>query len=367
MAVQPADDPARALARRLRALREREWPGVTITQRQLAQALSDDKPVSIPLISSWERVDRPTIPPADRLVAYATFFATRRSVDQVPFRLLDAEELTDPERARRDELRRELLAARDRAGQHGGAPAGRAIAPLGGPWQFADEMPVTMVCAELPAEQRRHLPKPGDPEGGYAELYALADLDALFELHGHIRAANPSSLVVVRTSSALRPDDYTTHLVVLGGVDWNLATRNLLRRLPDVPVEQSSGGPGGPGGSHFTVTGGAGERRRLHAELAADGSLVADVGHFFRAPNPYDHQRTVTICNGISSRGVLGAVRALTDARFRDRNTAYLQDRFGGAEAFSVLMRVPIVDDAVVTPDWTQADTRLHEWPGGGS
>ena len=38
-----------------------------------------------------------------------------------------------------------------------------------------------------------------------------------------------------RTSST--NDDYTTHLVVLGGVDWNIVTSSVLSRL-SLPVRQ---------------------------------------------------------------------------------------------------------------------------------
>lgn len=359
MAVPPADDPARTLAQRLRDLREQEFPDVPITQRQLAHALR----VSVPLISSWESVTRPVTPPEERLVAYATLFASRRAVEQAPLRLPRPADLTAAERTRREELRRELLAARAAATGHrdeAGSAAGPVIEPLSGPWSFQDARPITVVCAELPEAQRGRLPGPDDPVSAYADLYAFADLDALFELHGHIRAANPTSLVTVRTSSDLHPDDYTTHLVVLGGVDWNRATRNLLQYMP---VAQLSGGPAG---AHFDVKEGE-QHRRLHAELAEDGTLAADVGQFFRGPNPYNGKRTVTICNAITSRGVLGTVRALTDERFRDRNAAYLADRFAASDAYSILMRVLIIDGSVVTPDWTRPDMRLHEWPGAGA
>jgi hypothetical protein len=67
------------------------------------------------------------------------------------------------------------------------------------------------------------------------------------------------------------------------------------------------------------------------------------------------------------SRGTLGVVRALTDTRFRDRNEAYVRERFAGSDTFSVLSRVPIVNGRAVTPDWTLSDNRLHEWPEVGS
>jgi len=72
--------------------------------------------------------------------------------------------------------------------------------------------------------------------------------------------------------------------------------------------------------------------------------------------------RTVTICNGMYSSGSYGAVRALTDARFRDRNAAYLQDRFAGSESFCILSRVLVESGPALTPDWTVPENRLFEW-----
>jgi hypothetical protein len=70
----------------------------------------------------------------------------------------------------------------------------------------------------------------------------------------------------------------------------------------------------------------------------------------------------VTMFNGAFGRGTYGAVRILTDARFRDRNADYLMQRFAG-DTYSILARVRIVMREVVTPDLTVDDTRLHEWP----
>ncbi len=74
-----SQDPRQKLARRLRALREDRWPGMKITQPQLAQALGGEKPLSVPLISSWESQSNPRIPPLARLDGYAALFATIRS------------------------------------------------------------------------------------------------------------------------------------------------------------------------------------------------------------------------------------------------------------------------------------------------
>jgi hypothetical protein len=91
--------------------------------------------------------------------------------------------------------------------------------------------------------------------------------------------------------------------------------------------------------------------------------LIEDVAHFFRAPSPLNDKRTISICNGSFQRGTYGAVRALTDARFRDRNENYLRTRFAGQTTFSIVSRAKVMLGDVVTPDWTSSDDLLHEWP----
>jgi transcriptional regulator with XRE-family HTH domain len=358
----PVDDEALALARRLRALRE----DAGITQLQLGQALGGEHPLSVPLISSWESQSKPKIPPPNRLEAYATFFSTARSIQHGHAHLLDPADLTPEERARRSELLRELQTLRAAALRKLGVPArpdpGLAGGVDEGPWHFKDGQPITLVCAQLPPEMLARMPysDPADPD--YIELYTYADLDALFELHGHVRAVNPRSQVNVRVAQRLQPDDYTTHLVLLGGVDWNLATQNVLARL-HLPVRQQADWDD-PEGPYFEVS----EDGRTHvfrSVLETAGSqkrLVEDVAHFFRGTNPYNRKRTITICNGMYGRGTLGVVRALTDARFRDRNAAHIAESFAGSPAYSILTRVTIEGGAVLTPDWTADDTVLHKW-----
>ena len=364
--MQSAEQPQRALARRLRALREHCWPDLRVTQGQLAEALG----VSVPSISAWESTRSPTPPPNNRLSAYASFFATRRSVDNEPYRVLGEEELTDDERAERERLHNELFALR--YGTSATTGPGELRIPLAGPgdaigggtWYFPDQRQVTVICARLPRALRERMPyaDPRDPD--YIRAYTYADLDALIELHGHIRAVNPASQVTIRTADALEEDDYTAHLVLLGGVDWNPVLRDILRRLA-LPIRQHARtGDDGTYGC-FVVEGTSGQAR-FDAVLEDDGTgkvLLEDVAHFFRGVNPYNSRRTLTICNGLFGRGTYGAVRALTDARFRDRNEVYLHKRFAGQRSFGILARVLIVNGEALTPDWSGADNRLHEWP----
>ncbi|GLW09753.1 hypothetical protein Misp01_48820 [Microtetraspora sp. NBRC 13810] len=364
------DEPARTkLARRLRELRDNHWPNTRVTQAQLCDALG----VSVPLISSWESLRAPKIPPVARIEGYAAFFATRRSIADGTARVLPLSDLTPDELGRHAVLLDELNLLRHDAlrAQHARIATEDETSPAShtldaDPWSFADGWPITIVCSRVPDE---HLAKieyanPGSPD--YIELYKYSDLDSLLDVHGHLRAANPQSTVTLRAPDELDRDDLTTHLVLLGGVDWNESTASMLAKIR-LPVEQVADWTG-ERGPYFEVTDGAGTHR--HHPLTrktGDGlRLLEDVGFFYRGANPYNRKRTLTICNGMYARGVYGVVRALTDMRFRDRNISYLRARFSTADSYSILTRVQIEGRHVVTPDWTLDTVRLHEWPEPG-
>jgi transcriptional regulator with XRE-family HTH domain len=343
-----SQDPRQLLARRLRELREDHWPDRKITQPQLAQALGDGKPLSVPLISSWESQANPRIPPLARLEGYAAVFATSRSFDSTVPRRLSPPEMTDEEAVATTELRQELMALRSNALRAGTADQeAAAVKPVSeveksldsGFWRFADGNTITIVLT-------------------YSEL------DALFELHGYLRAANPVNEVNLRIAGKLTSDDYTSHLVSLGGVDWNTLTSTAMKKLP-LPVQQIADWDT-PGEQYFQVEeNGETAKHKPELEEAATypkGILREDVALFARAVSPFNRARTITICNGMYGRGTYGVVRALTDARFRDRNSDYLRSRFGNSETYCILTRVPIVDGATLTPDWTTGDFTLFEW-----
>jgi hypothetical protein len=367
-AVQPGEGPGVALARRLKWLRQHRWPGRPITQPQLAAALGSAQKLSVPSISSWESLRDPVAPPQRRLEAYALFFATERSVAGGRYRLLNLDDLEPDERAERDELLGELLDLRRRA-QSGGEPLGPpgpapSEAPRGRLWNFPSNQDITIVVAELPKDMRGNTPLTDPTSPDYVEMYTYADLDSLVELHGHIRATCPANQVNIRTAIDVRTDDYTSHLVLLGGVDWNKLTSGVFREL-DLPVSQVARvEEQDPGGFEVVVDGKQKVFSPVVETLGGRQNLIEDVAHFYRGPNPYNQRRTVTVFNGMYGRGTYGAVRALTDARFRDRNEQHLIDRLAEDEAISVITRVRILNGQASTPDWTdQGDDRLHEWP----
>jgi hypothetical protein len=118
-----------------------------------------------------------------------------------------------------------------------------------------------------------------------------------------------------------------------------------------------------PRGAYFEVPTGE-EVAKFGPVLSDDNELIWDVGLFLRAPNPANRKRTLTVCTGMYSVGTLAVVRSLTDAKFRDRNADYVAERFAGSNAYSIVMRILVLNGhEAVTPDWTVPDNRLHEWP----
>jgi hypothetical protein len=353
--MQPTSPAAKRLAQRLRQLRQQQWPDARLTQEKLATAFSTEEPLASVTVSSWESLSSPKLPPRHRLVAYARFFATQRSVEAAEPKLLALEEFTPDEEAAYQKLEAELLRLRSMAS------ADEEEVAFRGSWRFNDTGRVTFVCAELPDNQKGPLSDPSDPN--YTELQAFADVDALMELHGHIRAENPlMDPVHYRIPATVVPDDLTGHLILIGGVVWNeIAGR--LSQLAKLPVRQV-GSPKLQSGEIFTAEMN-GSEREFWPKWDDNGTLTEDVGLLVRVPNPLNSSRTLTICNGIHSRGVYGAVRSLTDAQLREANERYISTNFGNSDSFGILMAVQVIKNRAMTPDFGGNGVVLYQWPQG--
>jgi len=349
-----AQPSALRLAQRLRDLREQSWPNAGLTQVALANALSSEKRVSSATVSSWESLSSPKVPPRSRLSAYARFFATCRSVEADPPRLLPPAELTDDERDKYEALEDELVALHDAIRR----PPAKDEEAMTRSWLFSDSGPVTLICAELPKTETGSLADPAAPN--YTELLSYADLDALVELHGHIRAENPAMDVFFKLSSRTVPDDLSGHLVLLGGIGWNELTQ-CISSMTSLPVRQVVD-PAVGTGEIFVVDTGE-EERKFMPKWGDDGRLMEDVGFFARTPNPLNGNRRLSICNGVHSRGVLGAVRTLTDERLRDSNERYIAENFSDPGKFAILMRVAVIAGRAMTPDFHAPGSVLYQWP----
>jgi hypothetical protein len=357
--VRPA---AQELSARLRQLRIETWPAARLTQAALATAFAAEEPVAPATISSWESADAPKLPPRHRVIAYARFFSTDRSVEGGAPRLLPMDALTEEEMGACRRLEKELLGLHTQAS--GQTQDQETVYQRS--WLFTDSGPATIVCAQLPADEisevarKQDLTNPRNPN--YTELLKFADLDALVELHGHIRAENPSMNVYFRASTDVEPDYLTGHLILVGGMAWNEVTKQL-SEMASLPVRQI-GLPSLKSGDIFVANDKGKEEQFLPTwrEVGTDTLLEADVGLLARVPNPLNSSRTLTICNGIHSRGVYGAVRSLTDERLREANERYVANHFGSSSSFIILMSVKVIEGKTMTPDFNSPGVVKRQW-----
>jgi hypothetical protein len=227
---------------------------------------------------------------------------------------------------------------------------------------FNDAGPVVIMCPQAPDDAVG--PLAAENHINHARLHKYADPDALIELFGHVRASNPRLDVLHRLPSEVQPAEFRAHLILIGGIGWNKTTARILARLKRLPMEQieveelATGEP-------FRVDGDGNRETKVHFPLMeqVDGvtELVEDLAFIARLRNPFNSSRTLTIFNGVHSRGVVGAVLALTDKTLGPGNGEYLAQRFASDE-FAVLVKVPIVSGRALTPDLWNPEMRLFEW-----
>jgi hypothetical protein len=349
-----ASIPARRLAERLRDLREQEFR--PLTQRVLAKAIGGSEPLSIATISQWEKPDSNRLPPPQRLRAYARLFCSSRAFASATPRLLRDDELTDAERERELELYEELLELRERAQSTNATAASLeqvATERYGSLWRFPDDSAISIVCSEAPRADR---PSYADQSHlNYSRYAQHADLDALIEVYGQVKADNPGNWIRILSPKYLVHDFALNHLVIIGGKAISDVAPWFAQGVPLPTVHES-------GDTHIFNYEVEGEVREFTSARDDDGNLTHDVGFIARAPHNIVPGRTVTVLGGITSRGVHGAALAFTDPHIRDANLQYLEDAFSGADAFCILMRVPVRNESALPPNLSGEDVRLYEW-----
>jgi hypothetical protein len=251
-----------------------------------------------------------------------------------------------------EELRLELLSLRDSAAYREEAPSSPEAQSM---WHFPDGSRITLVCSRLPPERRPPSANPG--ELNYVRFSDLADLDSLIEIFGAVRAYNPTSRVVITAAQDLAQRDVANHLVLIGGLTWEAVTPWFSRIFP-IPIKAED--PAHRGAIVIRDPDG-GEREFKYTRL--DGDLIEDIGFFARGENPSAPRRTLTICGGITTRGVRGAARCFIDWEMRERNYQYLRrPQFPDGSTYCIVMRVPVVNNDPLTPDLSKKENRLFEW-----
>jgi transcriptional regulator with XRE-family HTH domain len=343
---------ASRLGQRLRELRVNA--PVQLTQRKLAVLLGAS-PSTVSMEEKGERLPSPA-----RLTTYARLFSSPRSFAGEP-RVLEKDDLTDEELEMFHELERELLELRTEASTEGGTWESGAPERI---WRFTDRAPITIVCADVPLEKGKR-PSYWDPQDpNYVRAASFADLDALLDLFGHLRAENPSTTVRIRAAADFDREDMGGHVVLLGGVTWNPYARALYSQLR-LPVRQR------PDQDDVFETMTDSGPEAFPPVLDETGAMVEDVGLFARGPNPKDPAGTLTICSGVTTRGVRGAVLCFADPilhDLREKNQRFIAERFAGHDDYGFLLRVELMpgkDRQPSTPDLTRDGIRLVEWSDG--
>jgi transcriptional regulator with XRE-family HTH domain len=347
--------PARRLAERLRDLREHEFR--KLTQKQLAHALGGSEPLSIATVSLWETAGSDRLPPPLRLRAYARLFCSSRAFasSTVP-RLLKDDELTDAEREREIELYEELLDLRERAQSTDTATATSeqvAVEQQESLWRFPDEAAISIVCSDVPRTDRPAYADEGHLN--YSRYARHADLDALIEVYGQVKADNPGNWIRILSPKYLVHDFALNHLIIIGGAAVDDVAPWFAQGV-SLPTSHVSGD------TYIFTCEVEGELREFASTRDADGNLTHDVGFIARAPHNIVLGRTVTVLGGITSRGVHGAALAFSDPHVRDANLRYLAEAFPGTDTFCIVMHVPVRNEAALPPNLSNEDVRLYEW-----
>jgi transcriptional regulator with XRE-family HTH domain len=356
--------PARRLAERLRDLREREYKQLTqkpspLTQKQLAKVLGGAEALSIATVSLWEKPGSNRLPPPPRLATYARLFCTSRSFEAGPPRLLRDDDLTPQEQEREADLYAELLALRERAQSTGPATAGReqpTAERRSSIWSIPDGQAISIVCSDAPEADR---PSYADPSHlNYSRYARYADLDAVVEVYGQVKADNPAaSMVRLLSPHELLRDFALNHLVVVGGAAvYDVAPYF----AQDIPLPKAEPIPGTD--THVFKCHVGDERREFTSTRDEEGVLVEDIGLIARGEHPVAPGHTVTMLSGITSRGVHGTALGFINRHVRDENEEYLRNAFGNTNAFCIVMRVPVIQNTALPPNLSRDDVRLYEW-----
>ena len=101
---------------------------------------------------------------------------------------------------------------------------------------FKDAGSIVIICPMAPRDAVGPLAAEGHIN--YTRLLDYADLDALIELFGHVRALNPERAVLHRLSSDVHQAELQNHMVLLGGIGWNRTTSRILAQVKKLPIEQ---------------------------------------------------------------------------------------------------------------------------------
>lgn len=220
-------------------------------------------------------------------------------------------------------------------------------------WGFKDGDSVIVVCSELDNPEERQHVEPRE------FIYSLkyGDVDAYFEVMLTLLRLYPS--IKLRSMSSGEAEttrlDLSSHIVVIGGPDYNALTRRILSwgitqfeyRSPYVDVKPVQCPP-----DEIVIY------DRLHDKEYCYLDDYHDYGYFERIINPYNPDKYIILIGGCHTIGVTGAIRAFSMAESREgeipstvlRNAEMVAKHIGKAKTFAVLVDVERIGQTISTP-----------------
>jgi hypothetical protein len=157
---------------------------------------------------------------------------------------------------------------------------GQEVAAIGGAaadrtsiWHFPDGSRITLVSYRIPPDRRP--PSADRADLNYVRYADLADLDALIDIHGAIRAYNPASQIAIIAAQDLTQQDVANHIVLIGGLTWKIANPWFSRIFP-TPIQLED-----PWDRRAIVVNDTDDRELEFKYTVTDDELVEDVGFFF--------------------------------------------------------------------------------------
>lgn len=231
-------------------------------------------------------------------------------------------------------------------------------------WGIKDGEKVTIVCSELDdPEKRQNL-----EEREYIYSLKYGDLDAYIEVLVTLLSLYPSLKLRVISVGEINhtKQDLSTHIVVVGGPDYNELTKKILKtdktrfNYKSPYLEISSETYPDEIVIFDKIT------NKEYCSLTDD----EDFGYFEQLPNPYNPENKVILLGGCHTIGVTGAVKAFSSGISDDgkiskivlrnskniwkwfpRKWKYLPRKFRTTQHYSVLLQVHKIGQNISIPE----------------
>lgn len=214
-------------------------------------------------------------------------------------------------------------------------------------WGFAENDEVTVICSELDKPQSRMFPEPKE----YIYLSKYGDVDALLTVLITLHRLYRNLKVTYCTGDEVsdRGISYTGNIVLIGGPDYNAATRLFQKAAPYLYKR-------GPSESDIYLK----ERfskTKYYPKFAHKkrNREILDYGFFVKIQNPFNDTKKVIMIGGPHTYGVYGAAKAFsyeggTHKGIQYNNCKIVTENVGSDPRFSVIFKVEGIDENVQVP-----------------